>query len=466
MARKSTNSKLSLPKLYPFQQEIIDHPARFKVVSIGRRAGKTFAAKIAALDVAVNWGGDVWLVFPTYGTAQEHWREIVNSLRGAPFITYQSLANRRLEFASGGAISIKSGDKPDNLRGAGLDFVVVDEAAFIERRIFNEVLLPAVSDRQGTILLISTPYGKNWFYDMWLRGQDERYPQFMSWQFPTTVNPDFPKEEFELMRTTMPIADFRREFLAEFHGTGGGVFNNFEGQALLDPLKEPVSGHSYTMGIDWGRKNDFTVISVFDRDSGDQVWLDRFNDIGWEIQSRRVQRAIKFWNPSYCYVETNSIGDVMFEQLKSFVTSDNPTTKMRPVYMTNIVKRSLVDEFAGLLENKRIRLITGEHPLGAEQLSEFSTYELSRTQSGNMITYRAKKGYHDDFVTAGMVACKGLRIKRKSGSASKSAENIFFGGGYNARSNGVSRSQRRGPGRVHETRGQRSTQKRRGLRRG
>jgi len=49
---------------------------------------------------------------------------------------------------------------------------VIDEAAYVDEAAWTEALRPALTDRRGSALLISTPNGLNWFHAAWLRGQD------------------------------------------------------------------------------------------------------------------------------------------------------------------------------------------------------------------------------------------------------------------------------------------------------
>ena len=61
-------------------------------------------------------------------------------------------------------LAIRGADRPDSLRGDGLDFVVLDEFACMRPEAWEEVLRPALSDRLGRALFIRTPKGRNHFY--------------------------------------------------------------------------------------------------------------------------------------------------------------------------------------------------------------------------------------------------------------------------------------------------------------
>jgi phage terminase large subunit-like protein len=116
----------------------------------------------------------------------------------------------------GGTVQIRSADDPQSLRGEGLDYAVLDECAYMKPEAWGEALRPALSDRQGGALFISTPHGLNWFRDLWLRGQDDAFPEWQSWTFKTADNPYIAPEEIDAARQSMPSRIFLQEYEASF----------------------------------------------------------------------------------------------------------------------------------------------------------------------------------------------------------------------------------------------------------
>src|SRR5690554_3151365 len=149
---------VTLPTLHAGQREVADHPARFKVLAAGRRWGKTRLGTLLCLDVALN-GGRAWWVAPSYPMATVGWRGIKHLAKQIPGITAREV-DRLIELPSGGSIQVRSADNPDSLRGEGLDFLIIDEAAFVREEAWTEALRPALSDRQGRAMIISTPKGR------------------------------------------------------------------------------------------------------------------------------------------------------------------------------------------------------------------------------------------------------------------------------------------------------------------
>ena len=138
---------ITMPPLHAGQRSVRDINARFTVLACGRRWGKTRYGVTKCVEIAIG-GGRVWWVAPTYGMAGVGWRLLKALLRNVPFATLKE-ADRCITFPGGGEIWIKSADNPNNLRGEGLDYAILDECAFMQDSVFDEVIRPALSDRQG-----------------------------------------------------------------------------------------------------------------------------------------------------------------------------------------------------------------------------------------------------------------------------------------------------------------------------
>ena len=128
----------------------------------------------------------------------------------------------QIDLANGGSIAVRSADNPQRLRGEGLDFLVMDEAAFVKPEVWAEVLRPTLTERKGSALFISTPIGRdNWFFDLWETAEEaENWERF---RFSTTDNPMIDPEEVEAARTEVGSIVFAQEYLAEFVDAGQGM---------------------------------------------------------------------------------------------------------------------------------------------------------------------------------------------------------------------------------------------------
>ena len=110
--------------------------------------------------------------------------------------------DRQINLPGGGMVGVRSADNPDSLRGEGLDYVVLDECAFMSETAWTEALRPALSDRQGGALFISTPKGRNWFWRLYQRGLEDGV-EWMAFRFPTSANPHIPPPEIDAARDSL-----------------------------------------------------------------------------------------------------------------------------------------------------------------------------------------------------------------------------------------------------------------------
>jgi len=373
---------------HPGQLEVHNSDARFKVLSAGRRWGKTRLGVNECLDAASK-GGRAWWVSPSYKTSEVGWRPLRQIARKIPNAEVR-LVDRMVTLPGGGFVAVRSADNPDSLRGEGLDFVVMDECAFMQKEAWTEAIRPALSDRQGKALFISTPKGRNWFWEIYQRGLqgDEGW---QSWQFPTSSNPFIAKEEIEAAKRDLPEMIFRQEYLAEFIDDAGGVFRRVQEAAVLEP-KEYEEGKQYIAGVDVAASVDFTVVSVLDAESKDQVYLDRFNRVDYPVLIDRLEAVYHRYHLTSMVVESNSIGRPVIDELVARGLNIVPFTT------TSATKQSIIQNLQAAFENGQIRILNNPVLVG-----ELLSFESKRNASGGF-SYSAPDGMNDDCVMSLAIA--------------------------------------------------------------
>ena len=368
--------------LHPAQFKIYKDDTRFRTVSAGRRFGKTWLAVTECLQVAMR-GGRAWWIAPTYKMSNVGWRPIRQVCSPLDGVSVNK-SERQAVFPGGGLVAVRSADNPDSLRGEGLDFVVMDEAAYIMPEAWIEAIMPALSDRLGRALFISTPRGRNWFWDIHRKGGAE--PDWSSFTYPTSANPFMPKGEIEAARAELPEIIFRQEYLAEFVDSEGMVFRRVHDAAILQPLEQPLEGHQYSAGVDVAASVDYTVITVLDVNTREMVALDRFNRVDYPVLEDRLLATYRKWHLDGMVVESNSIGAPVIDHLREHDINIIPFTT------TNTTKHDIIQRLQSAFEHGLIHII--DNPI---LVGELLSYESKRTPSGNY-TYSAPEGQHDDCV--------------------------------------------------------------------
>ena len=364
------------------QKEVHRSSARFKVLSAGRRWGKTRLGVNECVSVA-NDGGRAWWVSPSYKTSEVGWRPLRQMCRRIPGVEIK-LGDRVVNFPNGGFVAVRSADNPDSLRGEGLDFVVMDECAFMQREAWTEAIRPALSDRQGKALFISTPKGRNHFWELYQKGINGE-EGWQSWTFPTISNPFIQASEIEAAKRDLPEMIFRQEYLAEFIDDSGGVFRRVQDAAVLEP-QEPDANKQYVAGVDVASSIDFTVVSIMDVKSKELVYLDRFNRVDYNVLENRLEALYRRWHLDSMKIEANSIGQPVIDQLVSRGISVIPFTT------TNATKQMVIQNLQAAFENSDIKILNDPVLLG-----ELLSFESKRNASGSF-SYAAPEGMHDDCV--------------------------------------------------------------------
>ncbi|HOK55569.1 MAG TPA: terminase family protein, partial [Armatimonadota bacterium] len=150
---------------------------RVKVAACGRRWGKTEAAAVDVATYAIAVQGSVqMIVSPTYDQSRLIYDHIERMM------TNQITTNREAKITKtpypkiligSSMIMARTADEDGrNLRGHSADRVIVDEAAYVRDAVVEEVISPMLADKNGQLVMISTPFGKNHFYRAFMQGAE------------------------------------------------------------------------------------------------------------------------------------------------------------------------------------------------------------------------------------------------------------------------------------------------------
>ena len=211
------------------QRQIVAAPQRFKVACCGRRFGKTTLAIWLMIREASQPNREIFYIAPTYRQAKMiAWKKLKNKLLDLRWVKKINETELSIVLKNDSVISLKGADGgAQNLRGVGLDAVILDEASIIDEEAWTEVLRPALADKQGWALFISTPAGMNWLKDLY--DLAEEYPdEWASFQFTSLQGGNIPEAEIEAARRTLDAKTFNQEFEATFETFSGRIFYAFD----------------------------------------------------------------------------------------------------------------------------------------------------------------------------------------------------------------------------------------------
>ena len=238
--------------LRPPQGEVFQSDKRFRVLVAGRRFGKSYLAVIELLTAATKKPGETFFYCaPTYRMAADICWKLLKEVTPLVWVKKKNESELKLELVNGATIELKGTENYTALRGRSLSGVVLDEAAFMDKAVWFEVIRPALADKRGWCLFISTPDGTaSWFYDLWCYVAEDPTGLWKRWSYTTIEGGNVPADEVEAARAQLDRRTFRQEFEASFENLSGLVAANFS-EANITPTIKDIPDLSLLMGIDF-----------------------------------------------------------------------------------------------------------------------------------------------------------------------------------------------------------------------
>lgn len=201
--------------------------SRFRTVAAGRRLGKTYLAIRLLAEKARTPGQRVYYVAPTYRQAKQiAWKDLKARLIRFKWVQKINETDLTAVLKNTSEISLRGAENFDALRGVGLNRLIMDEAADIKQEAWTEVLRPTLADTGGDAIFMGTPKGRNWFYELFMRGR-EGQPDWASFQYHTVQGGRVSPEELEAARQELDPLTFEQEFEASFLNFSGRAYYPF-----------------------------------------------------------------------------------------------------------------------------------------------------------------------------------------------------------------------------------------------
>ena len=207
------------------------------------------------------------------------------ALQGSPFVTSINKGDLIVEFDTKSSIQFYSADAYDSIRGETFDALICDEFAFFRPEAWNEVLKATVLVRGKKVLILSTPKGKNQFYNLF--NLAEHNSNYISFRGSSYDNPFIDPAEIKEAERNLPTHVFKQEYLAEFLDNGSSVFRN-----IKECLKTSVNTSSLYAGIDLGRSDDYTVLTIVDSNNI-EVYSERWRHMEWSAIINNIVDPVK-----------------------------------------------------------------------------------------------------------------------------------------------------------------------------
>jgi hypothetical protein len=291
--------------LTPKQVEVDRSPARFKIWKAGRRGAKTwYQAYFLAKNAITMPMTKHWYVTKTLALGREEiWPVILNLL---PSDLVRKIDERLLTvwLTNGSSISLKSGEKEDNLRGRGLGSVVLDEAAFLKEMLWDRILRPQLAGSRGPALIASSPK-KGWFTRLFNDVVKNPHQDWAAFHSTIYDNPHISKDEIEVIRAKTPESTWLQEYMAQEISDDGQVYEEFSKACIYNPSNRFLQVKSFpsVRGMDWGTHADAACGFIGVSAEGYLVISAEHSQPGWDVE--RHAEAIKTKSAGYTDIRKN-----------------------------------------------------------------------------------------------------------------------------------------------------------------
>ena len=374
------------PKQLDMVQQIISSAAKHHVACVGRQFGKSLMAINLSLYWKINDGPcKVLWVSPVYSQCQKVQKELMQAIGGSGIVKQCNYSDNFIKLKNGSEILFRSAEKYDNIRGLTVDYGVLDEAAFMKQDAWREAIRPVFMVRGKKVLFISTPKGKNWFYDIYQLAKSEDYDNYVAYTGSSYDTPYIDEEEIEDARRTLPEAVFQQEYLAKFIDSGGEVFQHLDKNTFT---KYPSPRGKVYCGIDLGKQEDFTVATFMDHE-GQVLEVYRNQRAEWSTMVSEIMQLVRKYSATVM-VEVNSIGDVIFEQIK------REWQDTHPFVTSSKSKQEIIEGL--ILDMNEVNVTIPDDKLFEPLIRELEVFTYEYNPKTRSIRYGHPQGLHDDCV--------------------------------------------------------------------
>lgn len=233
--------------------------ARFKVLIAGARFGKSLASAKESLGEMIAGPSRGWLVGPTYALTRPEFDYIRDdTLVGFDSQVVETSNPAKLSTSWGAEIVALSAHAPEGLLGSEIDWLILCEAAHIEREAFERFLRARLTTRSGRLIIPTTPRGRNWIQDLYNLGQSDE-PGWDSFRHASWDNPNINPAEIESARRSLPQETFDEQFGGAFTSPAGRVYREFAPSLHVAKLLPPPGAIIYK-AMDFGYVNPFACL--------------------------------------------------------------------------------------------------------------------------------------------------------------------------------------------------------------
>ena len=378
------------------QQEAYDllhqKDCQFLIARWSRQCGKTVFAEIMLIEYLCKPNTFNAYISPTFSQGKKVYSELTQLLETSGIIKKANAADLKIESIYGSTLKFFSMESPTSIRGNTISgILVLDEAAFFPVQLsdgsdpYYNVIFPIIKARKPKVLVISTPNGKQGMYfDLYLKAlnKDKGYRELTATIYDDAL---ISKEEIAELKKGYPPLAWQQEFEVEFLDNALTVF-----QGYSECFDGNYSGGRCWCGLDPSSVGeDNTILTVVNEKNEVRQHL-----ITGDLDAKysKIAKWVNYYNPVATYCESNSIGEVMANEIKRKLYRKS---NFYTFATTNETKKQYISLISVAVANHEIHFEKDNTLL----YSEMGTFSFKLTKTGT-VTYAAINGKHDDTVTS------------------------------------------------------------------
>jgi hypothetical protein len=325
-------------EMWNFQEDMVRtfHENRFSICKMPRQVGKTTTSAGYMLWCVLFQENFNIAILANKGSLA---REILGRIQYA----YEYLPlwlQQGIKVWNKGNIELENGSKINayatsaaGVRGGTYNLIFLDEFAFVPKNMADDFFTstyPVISSgKTSKVIIVSTPYGLNHFYKMWVdatEGRSTYKPLEIHWSMVPGRDEAWKEET---IRNTSE-EQFRQEFEVEFIGSSATLVSGtklrslafrtpIESEEGLDIYDKPKPGRLYICTVDCaeGVGLDYQTVNVIDVTEVPyrQVAKYRNNKLPLLFFPTIIYSLANRYNEAFVLIETNNVGQQVVDIL-------------------------------------------------------------------------------------------------------------------------------------------------------
>ena len=284
------------------KEDLLTKRNRAYIIAAGRRSYKTerFCKRYGVMEATNNSNWEIYLGAPTRQQAKEIlWEDVKNlvppyQLKRKPLET-----ELKIELKNNTKIHVIGLQEFKRVHGGRANLAIITEYQDCEPEVFTESFQPMLNDTQGIWIAEGRPFGKNHFYDQYLRGLNgEQGWGSYHWKSSEILS----QEQITQAQQDLALKDYQREYDASFETEFGAPYYSYS----------KLNNKIYQLNP------DLPVIIACDFNATEKP-------MSWVIGQRQLdtnRKEITYWHKtlSHQFTNTETMCDVSIDYLKTIFT--------------------------------------------------------------------------------------------------------------------------------------------------